>query len=171
MRDRLAYCCLFASMNPLCYLLSCPLTRAPLLSMYFEYNVTHVANIPHNNGTFILLGDKSIPVPTSISTRTISDSVTLRSSSAPGTLNLFCTLFLLPVVTTNCAHSWATAIRSRGLDTIDRSSLQRTMKHLGQSTIRAQDCEAMISEVDRQGKGCISKEDFQHLQTCTLDTL
>ncbi|CAN0297837.1 unnamed protein product, partial [Hapterophycus canaliculatus] len=45
-------------------------------------------------------------------------------------------------------------------DEIDGGSLQRAMVHLGQSTIRFRDCEAMICEVDRQGHGRISRDDF-----------
>lgn len=57
----------------------------------------------------------------------------------------------------------------RGLDRIDSDALQRVMVRLGQSTIRVADCEAMICEVDRQGDGYISHEDFHHLQTCAFD--
>ncbi|CAN0129193.1 unnamed protein product [Ectocarpus sp. 4 AP-2014] len=60
---------------------------------------------------------------------------------------------------------------SGGLDEIDASFLHRTMVHLGQSTIRYADCEAMICEVDRNGHGRISKRDFHHLQTCTTDNI
>ncbi|CAM9566115.1 unnamed protein product [Scytosiphon promiscuus] len=60
---------------------------------------------------------------------------------------------------------------SGGLNEIDGDSLQRAMIHLGQSTIRIGDCEAMICEVDRQGHGRISRDDFHHLQTCTTDNI
>ncbi|CAM9233174.1 unnamed protein product, partial [Choristocarpus tenellus] len=47
-----------------------------------------------------------------------------------------------------------------GLDVIDKVSLQRVMKRLGQTYISLDDCEDMIREVDREGNGVISKADF-----------
>lgn len=57
----------------------------------------------------------------------------------------------------------------RGGGVIDAASLQDVMVRLGESAIRLSDCEAMIREVDREGLGSISKEDFHHLQTCAFD--
>lgn len=76
--------------------------------------------------------------------------------------------FIVPII--YIAKLFGIAPSFRGSNEIDANSLQRAMIHLGQTTLRYADCEAMIREVDRQGRGSISRDDFHRLQISALDT-
>ncbi|CAM9189382.1 unnamed protein product [Pylaiella littoralis] len=118
-------------------------------------------------------GDRSVKVPTEAEMHSLTSAM---DSDRTGKIEFGCffsamAAFLKPQYGREMLDEAFDEI-SGGQDEIDSNSLQRTMIHLGQSTIRFADCETMICEVDRQGRGRISREDFfHHLQTCATDNI